>query len=109
VIGGGAGQGETAATAGPVKIVFDTPTTGTATLPGDVPRRISRYQYEDPGVRLTRDSIATDTFAAVTQSRRTPHWIDVKMQDGQFSMQIETSAERLSSCTYTGNVQPAGS
>ncbi|XDF34032.1 hypothetical protein RBH89_17715 [Paracidovorax avenae] len=109
VIGGGAGQGETAATAGPVKIVFDTPTTGTVTLPGDVPRRISRYQYEDPTVRLTRDSIAGDTFSALTQSRRTPHWIDVKLQDGQFSMKTTTSAERLDSCTYTGNVQPAGS
>ncbi|AVT03436.1 hypothetical protein [Paracidovorax avenae] len=109
VIGGGAGQGETAATAGPVKIVFDTPTTGTVTLPGDVPRRISRYQYEDPGVRLTRDSIAGDTFAAVTQSRRTPHWITVQLQDGQFSMKINSSAERADSCIYTGNVQPAGS
>ncbi len=108
VIGGGAGQGETAATAGPVKIVFDTPTTGTVTLPGDVPRRISRYQYEDPAVRLTRDSIAADTFAGATQSSRTPHKIDMKLENGQLSMKIETSAERRN-CIYTGNIQPAGS
>ncbi|GKS85709.1 hypothetical protein AVMA1855_16175 [Acidovorax sp. SUPP1855] len=111
VIGGGAGHGETAATAGPVKIVFDTPTSGTVTLPGDTPRRISRYQYEDPSGRLMSHSIGAESFAALAEGSTIPLWIDVeKLQDGQFSMRTESFPARLGSpkCTYTGSAQPAG-
>ncbi|MDA8454819.1 hypothetical protein M4R22_08595 [Acidovorax sp. GBBC 3334] len=111
VIGGGAGQGETAASAGPVKIVFDTPTSATVTLPGDTPRRISRYRYEDPAPRLTAFPIGVRSYAAVAAGSSDRMELSVKLQNGQFSMETANPQARLGfpRCSYTGPLQPAGS
>ncbi|GKS95403.1 hypothetical protein [Acidovorax sp. SUPP2825] len=110
VIGAGVGQGEEAATAGPVQVVFDTPTSGTVTLPGDTPRRISRYRYEDPTERLTRFPIGVRSYAAVAAAQNDPLELSLKLQGGQFAMETTNPQSRLGfpRCSYAGTSQPAG-
>lgn len=110
VIGSGAGQGEEAGAAGPLQVVFDTPTSGTVTLPGDTPRRISRYRYEDPTDRLTRYPIGVRTYSAVAAAQNDPLELSLKLQNGQFAMETRNPQSRLGfpRCSYAGASQPAG-
>lgn len=53
-LGGPTRSGEVAQVAGPVRVEFDTSTSGTITLPGEAPQRFARFQYEDHKVRIRR-------------------------------------------------------
>ncbi len=110
VIGGGASLGEDAATAGPMQVVFDSPTSGTVTLPGDTPRRISRYRYEDPTERLTRFPVGVFSYGAVAAGQADPLEVSVKLQNGQFAMDTFNPQTQLGfpRCSYVGTSQAAG-
>jgi len=99
-IGGGPGNGELAGTLGDIRLAFDTPTTGTVTLPGDVTRRISRYSYGD---YYWRDGMEGTVISAPPpyDGSVTPTAYRIQLKGGNLQMnQLTTSQGRL--CSYAG-------
>ncbi|WCM93407.1 hypothetical protein M5C99_01330 [Acidovorax sp. NCPPB 2350] len=106
VIGGRTGNGEAAGSAGTVRLTFDTPTSGTVTLPGDAPRRISRFTYQalwsEPfSSRFTLKAYSTTLASAPVATH------EIRLAQGSFRMsQLSTTDGRL--CTYSGPYQTRG-
>ncbi len=99
--GGGAGNGELAGTLGDIRLTFDTPTTGTVTLPGDVPRRISRYSYGNAFWRDSTDSTVVSATPSPFDGSLTPTSYRIQLKGGNLQMnQLTTSQGRL--CSYAG-------
>ncbi|MDA8523077.1 hypothetical protein [Acidovorax sp. NCPPB 4044] len=105
VIGGPVTPGEEAATVGDMQLAFDSPTSGTITLPGEAPRRISRYRYEDHTVRF--DKAFEGYGYPFAQAPGNPISIDLVARDGVFRMDsYETPTYRR--CQYRGSYQLTG-
>ena len=106
-LGGGARDGELAQVVGPIAIKFDSTTSGTVTLPGEEPKRFSRYQYEDHLARLNstfeyrwyRGGSALHSSATAV----------IRTQPGQFSMtEVIPTSMGDSECKYSGDLRPTG-
>ncbi|GKS76032.1 hypothetical protein AVME950_14070 [Acidovorax sp. SUPP950] len=106
VIGGGAGNGEVAGSPGEIELAFDSPTSGTVTLPGDVTRRISRFTYGSAVQGGSSGQYTLQTYS--TRLSQTPiASYRVELRDGNFLMsQLSTSDGRL--CSYSGTYQKRG-
>lgn len=104
-IGGPAASGEEAATVGTAQLDFDSPTTGTITLPGEGPRRISRYRYEDHTARFDKafDVQVYPRGNPVATSTR----FDIVARDGLFRMNA-SSFTPYAYCEYRGTYRLAG-
>lgn len=104
-IGGPAASGEEAATVGTAQLDFDSPTTGTITLPGEAPRRISRYRYEDHSARFDKafDVQVYPRGNPVATSTR----FDIVARDGLFRMNA-SSFTPYTYCEYRGTYRLAG-
>lgn len=104
-IGGSASAGELAANTGPIQITFDSATTGTVTLPGDVPRRISRFHYEEYPIRFSNQFAVYGNFDRFVGAI-VPVTLDIKAENGVFTMQyIHTGTAQ---CTFNGTYHLAG-
>ena len=105
VIGGSSGNGEPAASLGTIQLSFDTPTSGTVTLPGDVPRRISRLTYQT----LWNEQFRSDfILAAFAQPQPiTVQNYDIQLSQGTFRLRQQTTSDG-SLCTYSGPYQSRG-
>ncbi|WP_311231110.1 hypothetical protein [Acidovorax sp. WCS2018Cala2-16] len=105
VIGGRSANGEVAGSPGNIRVAFDTPSSGTVTLPGDVPRRISRFNLNDAASRELpfRESVFS-LHANPNESGVVPGSYRVQVKDGTFRMsQVSTTTGVL--CTYAGPYQ----
>lgn len=100
VIGGSTGNGEPAASLGTIQLSFDTPTSGTVTLPGDVPRRISRLTYQTRWNEPTKQYLMLPT-AGFEQE------YDIQLAQGNFRLS-QTSTRDGTLCTYAGPYQTRG-
>lgn len=106
VIAGRGANGDVAASLGDVELHFDSPSSGTIKLPGDVPRRISRFVFTAPAEREIwfRDTIFSLQADPAGTGRPREVLFNVKAQDGMFRMtQLSTDDGRL--CTYAGPYQ----
>lgn len=106
-IGGEARDGEIAQVVGPISIKFDSTTSGTLTLPGEEPKRFSRYQFEDHIARLNHG------FEYRSYRSNSPYYdtntAGIRAEPGHFSM-TEFSPSTLGKieCRYTGDLKPTG-
>ncbi|GKT01147.1 hypothetical protein AVKW3434_17180 [Acidovorax sp. SUPP3434] len=82
VPGGAQGHGEEAADLGQMRIAFDSATTGTVTLPGDTPRRIARFQYENHTARFNQNYRSRNIGS--TSVMGYPTALSFSARDGQF-------------------------
>lgn len=105
VIGGPVTPGEEAATVGEAQLTFDSPTSGVLTLPGEMPRRISRYRYEDHTVRFDKAFEGYGYPSAHTPG--TPMSIDIVARAGVFRMDTLTRDTSLA-CRYRGTYRLTG-
>lgn len=106
-LGGSARDGEAAHTVGQVAIQFDTPTSGTITLPGEAPQSFSRYQYENHLSRLN-NSFLTQIYEYMFLAR-TDVTVSIKASANQFYMREQYGvAQNAPTCEYTGDLRPAG-
>lgn len=103
--GGEASNGEQAASLGPIQLTFDSSTTGTVTLPGDAPRRISRYHYEEYPIRFNNRFAVYGGFDPFVGDVL-PATLTVTANEGVFRMQIATLNN--STCQLTGAYRLAG-
>lgn len=107
VLGGSVQDGEAAQTVGQVAIQFDTPTSGTITLPGEAPQSFSRYQYENHLARLNND-FTTQIYQYLFLDR-TDVTVSIKAGSNQFYMLERYGyAPNSPTCEYTGDLRPAG-
>ncbi|SFD82445.1 hypothetical protein [Paracidovorax konjaci] len=103
--GGSAGAGELAANTGPIQITFDSATTGTVTLPGDVPRRISRFHYEEYPIRFSNQFAVYGNFDRFVGAI-VPVTLDIKAENGVFTMKyIHTGTAQ---CDFSGTYRLLG-
>ncbi|WP_311223190.1 MULTISPECIES: hypothetical protein [unclassified Acidovorax] len=105
VVGGVVQGGEVETTIGNMRLEFDSPTTGTVTLPFDTPRRISRYRYEDHTARF--DKTYSAQVYALWRANGAPVNIDLVARDNVFRMDTRT-ADLRTLCEYRGTYRLAG-
>lgn len=103
--GGSASGGELAATTGPIQITFDSATTGTVTLPGDVPRRISRFHYEEYPIRFSNQFAVYGNFDRFVDAI-VPVTLDVKAENGVFTMKYIHNG--TAQCDFSGTYRLVG-
>lgn len=103
-LGGQARDGEAAKNAGVVSIEFDSTSSGTVTLPGEAPKRISRFQFEDHIGRLNHN------FSYRSYRANSRHYVEsqatIRASESQFSMTEVTDG--LNQCQYSGDIRPTG-
>ncbi|MDH0419966.1 MULTISPECIES: hypothetical protein [Delftia] len=104
-LGGQARDGELAQEAGPVRIVFDSSTTATITLPGEAPQRLQRFQFEDLRNRLnfTFSHSSAQGYARLSS----PGEITFKVDENTL-IAVEKSSTGNTACEYQGNLKPSG-
>ncbi|MDA8443584.1 hypothetical protein [Paracidovorax valerianellae] len=106
VIGGGAGNGEVAGSPGETQLTFDSPTSGTVTLPGDAARRISRFTYGPMVIGSSSGLYTLQTYSSRLNPTPTASY-RIEMRSGNFLMsQLTTSDGRM--CSYSGTYQKRG-
>lgn len=110
-LGGGRSKGEVEAVVGPIAVEFDTPTSGTITLPGEAPQRFARFQYED------NSRFINNAFSAVVYDDAwltpTPVQVSITASGSQFSMvekykPSDSAAPNGARCEYTGDLTRNG-
>lgn len=107
-LGGGARDGELAQVVGPIAIKFDSTTSGTVTLPGEEPKRFSRYQYEDHLARLD-SAFEYRSYNSSNSARYANATAVIRSQPGQFSMtEVMPASMGNSECKYSGDLRPTG-
>ncbi|AVS79828.1 hypothetical protein C8244_01045 [Paracidovorax avenae] len=107
VIGGGAANGEVAGSVGTLRLAFDTPTSGTVTLPGEAPRRISRFTYGNQ--QLSRDFDRQIEIGLYSQASRSPRTATYRMRLSDSNLRLEQlSSSDGSLCAYSGPYQVQG-
>ena len=104
-LGGQPRDGEFAQEAGPVRIVFDSSTTATITLPGEAPQRLQRFQFEDLRNRLnfTFFHSSAQDYARMSSSGEITFNVDANSL-----IAVERSNAGSIACEYSGNLQPTG-
>lgn len=105
-LGGRLRSAQAAGSAGRMKIVFDTSTTGTLTLPGEAPQRVSRVVYEDNSSRFNA------TFLAVVSVGPFPplsNGFSMTALNGVLTMDFGSKAGSSLACKYSGRYSLAGS
>ncbi len=106
-IGGGAANGEVAGSVGTLRLAFDTPTSGTVTLPGEAPRRISRFTYGNQ--QLSRDFDRQIEIGLYSQASRSPRTATYRMRLSDSDLRLEQlSSSDGSLCAYSGPYQVQG-
>lgn len=103
-LGGQARDGELAQEAGPIRIVFDSSTTATITLPGEAPQRLQRFQFEDLRNRLNGKFVHSNSSEYASLS---PGRITIKAGENTLTM-TEAPTDSSGGCQYTGDLKPAG-
>ncbi|OBY82391.1 hypothetical protein [Delftia sp. JD2] len=103
-LGGQARDGEFAQEAGPVRIVFDSSTTATITLPGEAPQRLQRFQFEDLRKRLNGKFVHSNSSEYANLS---PGRITIQAGENTLTM-TEAPNNSSGGCQYTGDLKPAG-
>lgn len=105
VVGGSHQDGETAQVLGRVKATFDTSTSGSIALPGEPPKPVRRFRFEDHSARFNNQ------FQYMTyQARRAGYGYEYALmsaKDGLFSMIVSASPNR-SRCVYSGTYELSG-
>ncbi|WP_287916131.1 hypothetical protein [Comamonas sp.] len=103
-LGGQARDGEVAKNVGVVSIEFDSTSSGTVTLPGEAPKRISRFQFEDHIGRLN-NSFSYRSYRANSRNYAESQ-ATIRASDGRFSMTEVTNGSNQ--CQYSGDIRPTG-
>ena len=107
VLGGAYRNAQAAGSVGRMKIVFDSPTSGTLTLPGEAPRRVSRVVYENNVSRFNRDFLTNMNYPgnAVSEFQS----LRMTARDGVLTMEIRETKGAYGGCKFTGPYSIAGS
>jgi hypothetical protein len=105
VLGGPAQNGEVVHVVGPVRIVFDTETSASITLPGEATQVMKRFRFEDHLSRLTEHGFSYLTTREMVYEAK-PRSISVYAKDGIFRMNEAFESGRL--CFYEGNFEMSG-
>lgn len=105
VLGGPAQNGEVAQVVGPVRIVFDTETSASITLPGEATQLMKRFRFEDHLSRLHTKSFSYSTAEEMVR-KVTPGTIHIYAKDGIFRMEEELV--NGGSCFYEGGLEVSG-
>ena len=109
VLGGAQRSGEPAASAGRIAVVFTSSITGTITLPGEVAKPISRFQFEDNSRRFNRNFLGMMTVDSGANGWSQRYYF--QLQDDKLTLDRRSSIEGnefFQSCTYTGTYALAG-
>lgn len=111
VLGGAHQDGEQAQVVGRVQAVFDAPTAGSITLPGEQPRRVTRFQYVDNAPWFNQ-SFSADKYGPYAWSTKAQ--FTMAARDGVFTMAETETMNRTDgstysrTCQYEGSYTPAG-
>lgn len=104
-LGGEARDGEEAQIAGTVTIRFTSATTGSITLPGEVPQKVARFQFEDTRARL---NVSTFSYTAVQYYGSLPSPGRITFKAGSDTLEIQEQMASGVKCDYRGSLVPAG-
>ena len=114
VLGGAPQSGAEAANHGTVTVDFDTPTSGSITLPGEAKTPFSRYTYEDLTRRLN-NTFAVSTFwpSVRTYGLRKDATLVITAKDGKLTMDHSSIMNELNPtstkrCIFKGDLTPSG-
>lgn len=106
VLAGSPSDGEPAQVVGPVRIVFDSATTATITLPGEAPQPLTRFRFEDHVKRLNDFTFSYATTHGFVSAREPQGTLTFKIKDRSFEMQETLSGG--GTCDYAGTLDKAG-
>ncbi|XAH25502.1 hypothetical protein AAFF27_10005 [Xylophilus sp. GW821-FHT01B05] len=108
-LGGSQRDAELAGSAGKVAILFDSPTVGSITLPGEQPQRISRLQYENLAGRFNNSfSLAFSAPPSPGQPTFETQTLRISARNGEFTMSQTPLGQATPVCQYTGTYVPVG-
>lgn len=103
-LGGPARDGEVARVVGPVFIEFDSTTSGTITLPGEAPQRLSRYQYEDHLARINNKF----EYGVFDRQGKTATKVTGQINASADSFSMTETYEGGETCQYSGDFRRTG-
>lgn len=105
VLGGPAQSGEVVQVVGPVRIVFDTETSASITLPGESTQLMKRFRFEDNLSRVHAKSFSYSTAEAMVRDAKSGT-IHIYAKDEIFRMEEELSDG--GTCYYDGKLEVSG-
>lgn len=106
VLGGPAQDGEPVRVVGPVRIVFDTETSATVTLPGEAPQPMKRFGFEDNLARMHGKSFSYSSGEELVMSGSRGGQLHIYAKGDVFRMEEEFAAG--GTCFYEGPLRYSG-
>lgn len=107
--GGYQRSAEAAGTAGAISIVFDSPTTGSVSLPGETDKRIRRLDFSDAGERLRKWTRFSGVASRDNSTDMKRQQYTFSVAEGSFQMvQSPAEGEAGATCTFEGTYSPDG-